>query len=202
MSSNYSVLCTSHNPAIEARVELRTPTDAEAAIAAGIEGHQTCDLVIARYSGALCELACPPTLSARRRDQHRCYPHRDSQWIGAEWLSLLHLAQQEPPGSALRNAAGDHGFHCWPDWRVERLRLALGIEAAQQPASDPGFEPGHWYLSANAWFSFRCDEIVQGRALGVQYIHKGDLNGQKVPAWYASREEGCWNEIVAPKERS
>lgn len=129
MSSNYSVLCTSHDPAVEARVELRTPADAEAAIAAGIQGHETCDLVIARYSGALIELACPPTLEDRRRDRHRCYPHRDSQWVRAEWMRLLHLALQEPPGTDLRAAAEGHSFQCWPRQRVERLRLVLGFEA-------------------------------------------------------------------------
>ena len=127
MSSNYSVLCLSHDPAICASYEHRTPEDAEAAIRHGIDGHATCDLMITRTSGAVVEIGCPP--SAKQPGNGRCY-HSNTQWTGTEWVRLLAAAYQSPDpamGEAIK--AGYHG--CLPWERLRRLRAEVGFTVTE-----------------------------------------------------------------------
>lgn len=132
MSSNYRVLCLSHDPAIIARDhDFNRPEQAEAAIRDGIEGHEHCDLAIGRYSYPLVELGCPAT-----RDQPtklRCV-HANTEWTERGWLLLLAAAyQSEDP--AVRQVAADGRHHCLPWERLQRLRMELDITVKEQPGA-------------------------------------------------------------------
>ncbi|MFE7072683.1 hypothetical protein ACFU96_21635 [Streptomyces sp. NPDC057620] len=138
MSSNYSVLCLSHDPAIIAHDPgFNRPEQAEAAIADGITGHENCDLMIGRYSYPLVELGCPRSADQPehlRPGVLRCY-HGSTQWTDREWLLLLAAAYQSEDQSedqAVREAvkAGHHG--CLPWERLRRLRLELNITIKEQ----------------------------------------------------------------------
>ncbi len=131
MSSDYRVLCLSHDPAIVTGAEWpdREPAIAAAADPANCEQlreHIQCDLLVGRYSYPLVEVACPPS-----RDQaawkHYPYHPCGPEWIDASWLRLLAWCHRtaaaddpiltEPPG-------------CWSRQRVHRLRLELGLPDA------------------------------------------------------------------------
>jgi hypothetical protein len=132
VSSNYRVLCLSHDPAIIAKdSDFNRPEQAEAAIRDGVDGHEHCDLAIGRYSYPLVELGCPAT-----RDQPaklRC-THANTEWTEKGWLLLLAAAyQSEDP--AVRQAALDGRHHCLPWERMQRLRVELGITVKEQPGA-------------------------------------------------------------------
>ncbi|HEX5566098.1 MAG TPA: hypothetical protein VFY14_04030 [Streptomyces sp.] len=126
MSSNYYVLCLSHDPAITAR-EYRTPEEAAEAIKRGTAEHPGCDLVIERVSGAPVEIGCSP--SKTRSAGPRCY-HRDVEWVDVKWLRLLALAYISTDPDVL-DAAQKGLFYCWPRERLYRLRHSLGIAAEE-----------------------------------------------------------------------
>lgn len=123
MSSSFYVLCLSHDPAMVA-AECRSATDAEERIAAGIDEHPHCDLLISRVSGAPVEFGCPPVTG--RDGQHHCMYHPHSaQWADAAWLRVLTIAYGKvDPDLILRR---DGRLACWPPDRVHRLRDQLGI---------------------------------------------------------------------------
>lgn len=131
MSSNYYVICVSHDPAIVIDIDYRTPAEVLAA-AAGKGGHEqlrqhlTCDLVVGRYSYPLIEASCPggPSCPGRHR-----YDVRD--WTDAGWLRLLHAAylrDDDLTAMGLRR--------CWTRDRVLRLAAELGIAPStpEEPA--------------------------------------------------------------------
>ncbi|MFF4552747.1 hypothetical protein [Streptomyces sp. NPDC001422] len=133
MSSNYRVLCLSHDPAIIARDhDYNRPEQAEAAIRDGIQDHEHCDLAIGRYSYPLIELGCPAT-----RDQPaklRC-THAGTEWTDKDWLLLLAAAYQSTDPD-VRQAVQD-GYHgCLPWERLQRLRAELGITVKEQPIAE------------------------------------------------------------------
>ncbi len=139
MSSTYRVLCLSHDPAtVAADGDWNRPEQAEEAIAAGVEGHEQCDLLIGRYSYPLVEVGCPA--SKDRRFKHPCV-HGGTQWVDVAWLALLAVAQQDPSSaeapSALRVVAREAGARCWSPERVRRLGPALGVTAAAEPKLAP-----------------------------------------------------------------
>lgn len=129
MSSNYHVLCVSHDPAIVITEdhEFRSPHDALAAAAnpashERLAGHVGCDLLVGRYSYPLIEVGCP--------GGDRCRPgyHRpdSDMWADAGWLRLLHAA----------HSRGDDvtGFRlrpCWTRSRVLSLARELHIETPE-----------------------------------------------------------------------
>lgn len=123
MSSSYHVLCLSHDPAIVAVSECRGVEGAERLIAAGIEGHEYCDLVIMRVSGGPIEFGCPPVTD--RVGQRSCGYHRHStEWADVAWLRVLHIAYGTDPDRVQECGAI---LRCWPSERVHRLRYHLGI---------------------------------------------------------------------------
>jgi hypothetical protein len=128
VSSQYKILCLSHDPAIEVTTpEWYRPEQAEEAIRAGVEGHENCDLMLGRYSYPLIELGCPSTIpSQSRTGAHKCYGHGSTRWIGVEWVALLFHAQRQPDGSALRGLAGAGEFRCFSPERLRRLRVEMG----------------------------------------------------------------------------
>lgn len=129
MSSTYSVLCLSHDPAIIVHDPgYNRPEQAEAAIHNGINGHEQCDLMIGRYSSPLVELGCPRSADQPehlRPGVLRCY-HGSTMWTDSEWLRLLAAAYQSNDPD-VRQAVKD-GRHACLSWeRLRRLRVELGI---------------------------------------------------------------------------
>lgn len=126
MSSTYYLLCLSHDPAITVNDPgYNRPEEAEAAVRDPATGHEQCDLLIARYSGALIELGCPPNYP-QREGAYRCGIHTRTEWIDWEWLRLLAVAYQSDD-ERVRLAVGDRGFRCWPWDRLRSLRVELNF---------------------------------------------------------------------------
>jgi hypothetical protein len=143
VSSDYRILCLTHDPALRLGEEDRwlRPEPAFAAVADPgscdlTAAHTGCDLLVERHSGSLIEMACPPskTPDARTGPSHTGW-HRDPKWIGVEWLRLLWHASQLSGASeglvAARSDAARSG--CWPISRVDRLRYEIGAVAVGEP---------------------------------------------------------------------
>lgn len=131
MSSTYHILCLSHDPALTITgVGHNRPDEAEAACRDDTDDHARCDLIIARYSGGLIELGCPPSYPPRA-GAYRCGSHGRTQWVEDEWLRLLALAHQSDD-VAVKTVAGHRGFSCWPWERLRRLRAELGIDVKEE----------------------------------------------------------------------
>ena len=147
MSSSYRILCLSHDPAVvaadgDASGDWNRPEPAESAITAGIDGHEHCDLMITRYSGALVELGCPQSHPKRDGQAGKCL-HRSTQWASIAWIRLLLVAQREPAGTVVRGMADVAGVRCWTPTRMERLRAELGIEDPAERTVERCGHPGH-----------------------------------------------------------
>lgn len=117
MSSNYRILCLSHDPAIILDAEFHSGAGgrvrAKDALLAGVTDHPGCDLVIGRFSYPLVEVGTPF--------------RGEIEWLDSAWLRLLALAQLTQDGSVMRDAAR-RAEHRWPQARLRRLRFELGIE--------------------------------------------------------------------------
>lgn len=127
MSSTYHVLCLSHDPALTATgASYNQAAEAEAAIRDDDLQHPHCDLLIARFSGGLVQLGCPPTGSQPRTHQHWCRPHKATEWVDVPWLRVLAAARiaRVLPDEITRS----HRFSCWPDVRLQRLRHEIGLD--------------------------------------------------------------------------
>lgn len=126
MSSDYHVLCASHDPALVITFggEYRSYAEALAAAADPAQddrlvAHVGCDLLVGRYSTPLIEVACP--------GGERCKPgwHRfdSGERTSAGWLRLLHAAHVRGDDvTSMRLPA------CWTRERVLRLAVQLGIK--------------------------------------------------------------------------
>jgi hypothetical protein len=91
MSSNYQLICLSHDPGIPLGQEWSGSSEPIALLRAGtgpVE-HTTCDLVLGRWSGALIEVCCVggPRTSGPGHPEAR--GHGDDRWIKVGWLRLL-----------------------------------------------------------------------------------------------------------------
>ncbi|MET9122991.1 hypothetical protein [Streptomyces sp. NPDC004528] len=126
MSSIYHVLCLGHDPALTVTSSgYNRPAEAEAAVLDDTGSHARCDLLIARISGALVEIGCPPNWPARE-GAYRCSMHRITEWVDVRWLRLLGAAYQSDD-QAVREATKQRGLGCWPWERLRLLREELGI---------------------------------------------------------------------------
>lgn len=132
MSSDYKILCLSHNPAIVIEGDWHSSRDGHIialAVAANPVGHEAtrqhahCDLLVGRYSYPLVEVACPPS---RPGDTKHSGFHREAKWIDASWLRLLAAAYASTDNAVLQAAQRVSG--CWSADRVNRLRYELGLE--------------------------------------------------------------------------
>lgn len=127
MSSDYYVLCLSHDPAIRIDPEFASPNDALAAAAKPAEHqrlaeHVGCDLLVGRYSAPLIEAACP--------GGERCRPgfHTPTAdtWTDVGWLRMLHRIY------SVGIDVSPFGIRpCWTRDRVLRLARELQIEVPQ-----------------------------------------------------------------------
>lgn len=131
MSSTYRILCLSHDPAITAGDDYNSPEAAAAAIAAGVDEHPHCDLLIGRYSYPLIEVGCPPTTRPARPGQRGCYAHATTEWVDVAWLRIL-AAVHQSGNEETRALAGDSHLSHWPWERLRRLRDELGF-AIKEP---------------------------------------------------------------------
>jgi hypothetical protein len=122
VSSTYRLLCVSHDPAL-LEGEYVSSVEAEAAVAAGVQGHQQCDLLIGRYSYPLVEVGCPA--SKHQPADLRCR-HSKTMWVDSVWLRLLAAAQQSDD-EHLTAAAAPFDRGCWAWERLRRLRDELGF---------------------------------------------------------------------------
>jgi hypothetical protein len=138
MSSNYSILCVSHDPAIDIygddSSQLTGPLDAMSAAAnpsetAGLESHVDCDLLVARYSGCLIELACPGGENCKP-GYHG--PDHDS-WTPVGWLRLLHATFSVFDDALLKSL---NLPRCWTYQRVRRLGPLLLVDVVSRPAPE------------------------------------------------------------------
>lgn len=120
MSSTYRIFCLSHDPAITLDREWSNPEGAEQAIAAGLDEHGACDLLIGRHSYPLIEVGCPPVKGARRCSYHV----HDTVWVDAAWLRLVLAATQATPTEQIEQALKDIP-RCWSPQRLHRLRHLL-----------------------------------------------------------------------------
>lgn len=120
MSSTYYLLCMSHDPAtviteLGDPETLPTPDNIR-------ESHPNCDLVVTRVSGAPVEFGC------LGRDQGgSCRGHSGIEWVGAEWLRLLIVAQ-DARTEDIRKIRSQGSLRCWDFGRLYRLRYQLGTE--------------------------------------------------------------------------
>lgn len=119
MSSRYEVLCLNHDPAIEIFDHDRTRDEAiaDAREPGRIEGHHDCDLLIARYSGALVEIGCPGSRG------HNGGYHSGDEWVDVAWLRLLYIAHAHDIGVGELRIP-----NCWTRERVLKLWALLGME--------------------------------------------------------------------------
>ncbi len=152
MSSEYRVLCLTHDPAIVIANEWQSGNGGlEAALAAArnpttceaTSEHRRCDLMVGRYSYPLVELACLGSgLLA-----HQGPAHRDTVWMDAEWLRLLYHARRSGDPAVLDQASGmSTMFGCWSPLRLLRLRVELAV-------ADPDeLKPEAW-RSTREWLS-------------------------------------------------
>jgi hypothetical protein len=119
VSSDYQIICLSHDPAIIVEQDY---TNAEQALndAGDHYAHPDCDLIVGKWSGGLVELCCPGMPEGRKIRDHT-WLHSGDQWVKAAWLRLALLA-----GAATTEAARIPG--CWTYLRLHKLRYILGIE--------------------------------------------------------------------------
>jgi hypothetical protein len=130
VSSNYQLICVSHDPAIVFGPEYGSRgqwSDPVPALAAEAErndtAHAGCDLLVGRFSYPLIEVCCPRTRPRTRQStglHGPIYHPNTDEWIDADWLRLLAVSTPEQRATVSRT-------ECWT-WEVAwRLRHELGL---------------------------------------------------------------------------
>lgn len=121
MSSNYHVLCLSHDPALvidhDFSYEGIKALDSRERDA--LAGHQQCDLAAGRYSYPMIEAGC---FGRQMPGPTGCKGmHGPVLWTRSEVLRLMIAATGKVDGKLL------DPFTCWAPARLARLRAELGI---------------------------------------------------------------------------
>lgn len=133
MSSDYLILCLTHDPALRLghdNGEEWTRPEPALTAAANPAAHQItaphvgCDLLVGRYSYPLIEVACPALPNDRWPAWHSGF-HTQPKWVDVGWLRLLWHAHGQPD-PALVASAERAGWGCWTSERVNRLRYETG----------------------------------------------------------------------------
>jgi len=138
VSSDYHLICLSHDPAIV--LYRRDLTHAEAESVASrehpaLEGHEDCDVVIGRYSAPLVEVAC---LGRQLPGPSGCKGHHmRPEWIDRDWLRLLAAAASKVDEETLRPFV----TRCWPLERLRRLGDEAGLAEITAVADSPEAPP-------------------------------------------------------------
>lgn len=124
MSSDYRVICLSHDPAIEVDHDWIDADRALASIRDGLEEeHPSCDLLVGRWSGGLVEVCCPGMVNGAPSN-HSGW-HREPKWADAGWLRLAVLAGLDVVKLARL-------YPCWTYDRAHRLRVILDVAKGTQ----------------------------------------------------------------------
>lgn len=133
MSSDYHLLCLSHDPAIVIGNEFRRhEVEALTRDTEALRDHPHCDVVIGRFSYPLIEVGClGMTMSGTRCKRL----HRGVEWIDRDWLKLL-LAATTPPNAVDPAILQPFVHGCWPLERLRKLRGELGFEAPEGERRD------------------------------------------------------------------
>jgi hypothetical protein len=125
VSSSYYALCVSHTPAITISADLGRADADHLTTRDRFTGHDHCDIVIERVSGAPVEMACPGTqLPGPTGCKGR---HRDVEWIDVAWLRLLAAATTAPNTVDPELLRGVSAHGCWTPERMTSLRAELGM---------------------------------------------------------------------------
>lgn len=135
MSSTFSFLCLGHDPAIETdrlthgSRDVRDLDTALSLLPAQRAEHPHCDLLIARYSGGLVEVICPPSEIGETRHGGTWHPHGPKQ-VEVRWLRLLWAAcsYPTPREPQLQQAVDGFAHGCWNWGRIARLGYVLGVK--------------------------------------------------------------------------
>jgi hypothetical protein len=133
VSSDYSIFCLSHDPAIEVIAGAGSRDETVAQAVAGLDSHPICDLLVARYSGAIMEVGCPgaagPWPTNSRHRGHAGW-HRDTIWADANLLRVAVAVELAGPesGNALTAALQRATRFCWTPDRLRRLRVVLDVQ--------------------------------------------------------------------------
>ena len=142
MSSAFSFLCLGHDPAIETDRLIhgsRDVKDVDTALSllpAQRAEHPRCDLLIARYSGGLVEVICPPSTEIGETRHSAAYHPHGPTTVEARWLRLLWAAcsYPVPRKPQLQEAVDGFARGCWNWGRIARLGYVLGVN------NQPGVE--------------------------------------------------------------
>lgn len=182
MSSTFYTVCLSHDPALLAR-EHRSAEEAEAAVREGASGHEGCDQLIVRSSGAPVEVGCPGhgfADDARPRPHWCRLRHAHTKWVDVGWLHVLTHARLA--GALPENVARHHDLSCWTEQRLWRLRDELGLELPK-PVDEPGGDQlgvVHPEASAQASVPPAVDESGAGLAAEVARLRAGEEPGDEL----------------------
>ncbi|GHH57772.1 hypothetical protein [Lentzea cavernae] len=136
MSSTFSFLCLGHDPAIEtSRLihgsrDVRDEATALSLLPEHRAEHPRCDLLLARYSGGLVELICPPSLEVGETRHGGSYHPHGPDRVDAKWLRLLWAACSYPTPRelVLQNTVDAFNATCWNWARLSRLGYVLGVQ--------------------------------------------------------------------------
>jgi len=128
VTGDYWPICLSHDPGLELdhvgdRDEAAAVAQAKIMASAG--PHRGCDLVLARYSNPLVEVACLP--GAPTGTRHAAW-HAAPEWVDVGWLQLLSWAQHHDVAvdEQLTLSVG----LCWPPTRLDRLRPLITADGS------------------------------------------------------------------------
>jgi hypothetical protein len=183
MSSTFYTVCLSHDPALLAR-EHRSAEEAEAAVREGASGHEDCDQLIIRSSGAPVEVGCPGhgtgDNSRLWKNQSCRLGHRDTEWVDVGWLHVL--AHARLAGALPENVARHHDLSCWTEQRLRRLREELGLELphrVDEPGEDQP-EVVHPDAPVQASAPPAVDESGAGLAAEVARLRAGEEPGDEL----------------------
>jgi hypothetical protein len=128
VSSDYHLLCLSHDPAIAISYDL-TLAEIEAATRdhEALLGHQGCDIMAGRFSYPLVEAGC---FGRQMTGQSGCGGyHTHLIWTDRDWLRLL-VAATDAPAAVHGDVLDPFVSRCWPLERLRRLRRELGMATA------------------------------------------------------------------------
>jgi len=129
MSSKYSIICTTHTPALVASDDYTSHAealhDAARRTPRGDGQHPNCDLVVARSSGSWVTLACPGRgIGGNHSRCQSCHGPNLDEWTEVEWIRLAYAAMNSGIELKLRS----HYPHCWTPGRIASLGPFLALE--------------------------------------------------------------------------